>query len=74
MLVLKRHIDERIMIGDHIVIQVTRIRGGRDGWVRLGIEAPRDVPVYREEVYHAVQREERRRGERRIRRMRGGAA
>ncbi len=51
MLVLTRHIDERIAIGDNIVITVLGIEGDR---VKLGISAPRDVPILRFEVYEAV--------------------
>lgn len=53
MLVLSRKIDERIMIGDSITLLVIDVDNDK---VRLGIEAPRDVPVHREEVYHAIQR------------------
>ena len=48
MLVLSRKDGESIMIGDEIVITVVSIRGDK---VRLGIEAPKGVPVHREEVY-----------------------
>jgi carbon storage regulator len=51
MLVLSRKADGRIMIGDDIIITVVKIE--RDT-VRLGIEAPRDVPVHRQEVYDAI--------------------
>ena len=54
MLVLSRHRDESIMIGDDIVITIVDIRGDK---VRLGIDAPQDVPVHRREVYEAIQRE-----------------
>ena len=54
MLVLSRHRDERIMIGDHIVITVVDIRGDK---VRLGISAPAEVSVHRQEVYDAIKRE-----------------
>jgi len=54
MLVLSRHRDESIMIGDDIVITIVDIRGDK---VRLGINAPQDVPVHRQEVYEAIQRE-----------------
>ena len=60
MLVLSRHIDESIMIGDDIVITVIDIRGDK---VRLGIEAPQVVPVHRQEVYEAIKREEKKRKE-----------
>ena len=56
MLVLSRHRDESIMIGDDIVVTIVDIRGDK---VRLGIEAPSDVPVHRQEVYEAIQRENR---------------
>lgn len=54
MLVLSRQRDESIIIGDNIVITVVDIRGDK---VRLGIEAPKEVPVHRREVYEAIQRE-----------------
>jgi carbon storage regulator len=56
MLVLSRHRDESIMIGDEIVVTIVDIRGDK---VRLGIEAPSQVPVHRQEVYEAIQRENR---------------
>ena len=55
MLVLSRHRDESIIIGDDIVLTVVDIRGDK---VRLGIEAPSDVPVHRREVYDAIKRNE----------------
>ncbi len=54
MLVLSRQRDESIIIGDNIVLTVVDIRGDK---VRLGIDAPRSVPVHRQEVYEAIQRE-----------------
>jgi carbon storage regulator len=54
MLVLSRHRDESIMIGDDIVLTVVDIRGDK---VRLGIQAPTHVPVHRQEVYEAIKRE-----------------
>lgn len=59
MLVLSRHRDESIMIGDDVVITIVDIRGDK---VRLGIEAPQDIPVHRQEVYEAIQRENRKAG------------
>jgi len=53
-LVLSRQRDESIMIGDNIVITVVDIRGDK---VRLGISAPTEIPVHRQEVYEAIQRE-----------------
>lgn len=57
MLVLSRQRDESIIIGDNIIITVVDIRGDK---VRLGIEAPSEIPVHRREVYEAIQRENRR--------------
>jgi len=54
MLVLSRQRDESIMIGDKVVITIVDIRGDK---VRLGIEAPQEVPVHRQEVYEAIKRE-----------------
>ena len=54
MLVLSRKKDEKIVTGDSITLMVIEIRGDK---VRLGIEAPRDVSVHREEVYEAIKRE-----------------
>jgi carbon storage regulator len=54
MLVLSRQRDESIMIGDSIVVTIVDIRGDK---VRLGINAPAEVPVHRQEVYEAIQRE-----------------
>lgn len=54
MLVLSRHRDESIVIGGDIVLTVVEIRGDK---VRLGIEAPKDVQVHRQEVYEAIKRD-----------------
>jgi carbon storage regulator len=54
MLVLSRQRDESIIINDNIVVTIVDIRGDK---VRLGIEAPSEVPVHRREVYEAIQRE-----------------
>ena len=55
MLVLSRHKGERIMIGDNVIVTVVEIRGDK---VRFGIEAPKDIPVHREEIYDAIKRKE----------------
>ena len=55
MLVLSRHRDESIMIGDDVVVTIVDIRGDK---VRLGIEAPKEVSVHRREVYDAIKRGE----------------
>lgn len=54
MLVLSRHRDESILIGDDVVITIVDIRGDK---VRLAFEAPNSVTVHRKEVYEAIQRE-----------------
>ena len=54
MLVLSRQRDESIIIGDNIVVTIVDVRGDK---VRLGIEAPKEIPVHRQEVYEAIQRE-----------------
>lgn len=55
MLVLSRKKNESIIINDNIVVMVIEIRGDK---VRLGIEAPKDLPVHRQEVYEAIKRNE----------------
>jgi len=55
MLVLSRKKNESIVIDDNIVITVVEIRGDK---VRLGVEAPKEVPVHRREVYDAIKRNE----------------
>ena len=55
MLVLSRKKNEKVFIGDDIVVTVVEIKGDK---VRIGFEAPREVPVHREEVYHLIQQEE----------------
>jgi carbon storage regulator len=57
MLVLSRGRDESIVIGDNIVVTIVDIRRDK---VRLGINAPSEIPVHRREVYEAIQRENRR--------------
>lgn len=59
MLVLSRQRDESIIIGDNIVITIVDIRGDK---VRLGINAPTEIPVHRQEVYEAIRRENLRAG------------
>ncbi|KKN88297.1 hypothetical protein LCGC14_0248590 [marine sediment metagenome] len=56
MLVLSRKKNERIVINDNITIVVVEIRGDK---VRLGIEAPKEVPVHRQEVFDAIKAGER---------------
>lgn len=54
MLVLSRKQHESFMIGDDIKVYVVDIRGDK---VRIGIDAPADVPVHRREVYEAIHRD-----------------
>ena len=56
MLIITRRAGERIMVGDDIVVEVMEMVGNS---VRIGISAPRSVPVYREEIYAAVRDENR---------------
>ena len=54
MLVLTRRPGESIVVGENIVVTVIEIKGGQ---VRIGIDAPRDIDVYREEIYEQVKQE-----------------
>jgi carbon storage regulator len=55
-LIITRKAGERICVGDDVVITVMEISGSS---VRLGVEAPREIPVYRAEIYAAVKEENR---------------
>jgi len=54
MLILSRKVDEKVIIGDDIKISIIEIRGDQ---VRIGIDAPKKVKVFREEVYAAIKAE-----------------
>lgn len=56
MLILSRKLNEKIIIGDGVVVSIIEIRGDQ---VKLGIDAPKTVKVYRQEVYNAIQEENR---------------
>lgn len=55
MLVLTREVDQKVRIGHDVTIMVVAIKGGV---VKLGIEAPPEVPVHRQEVYDAIYAEQ----------------
>ncbi|GAB1456683.1 MAG: carbon storage regulator CsrA [Spirochaetia bacterium] len=54
MLILSRKLNEKIVIGDGIIVSIMEIRGDQ---VKLGIDAPKTVKVFRQEVYDAIQAE-----------------
>ncbi|MDR2483340.1 MAG: carbon storage regulator CsrA, partial [Treponema sp.] len=54
MLILSRKVNEKIVIGDEISVSVIEIRGDQ---VRLGVDAPKTVKVFREEVFDAIRTE-----------------
>jgi carbon storage regulator len=56
MLIVTRRAGEKIMLGDDIVVEVMEINGNT---VRVGVKAPRSVPVYREEIWNVVMEENR---------------
>ena len=53
-LIITRRPGEKIMLGDDVVVEVVEVSGSS---VRLGIQAPRSVPVYREEIWRSVKQE-----------------
>lgn len=55
MLILTRRVGETLIIGDNVKVTVLGVRGHQ---VRLGVDAPRDVSVHREEIYERIQEEQ----------------
>lgn len=54
MLILTRRVGETLMIGDEVTITVLGVKGNQ---VRIGVNAPRDIAVHREEIYERIKRE-----------------
>jgi carbon storage regulator len=54
MLILTRRVTESLMIGNDVTVTILGIKGNQ---VRVGVQAPRDLPVHREEVYARIQQE-----------------
>jgi carbon storage regulator len=54
MLILTRRVGETLMVGDKVTVTVLGIKGNQ---VRIGVDAPKDVAVHREEIYQRIQRE-----------------
>ena len=60
MLILTRRVGETLMVGDDVTVTVLGVKGNQ---VRIGVNAPKDVSVHREEIYQRIQREKDEQGE-----------
>ena len=54
MLILTRRVGESLIIGDHIVINILSVKGNQ---IRIGVKAPKEISVHREEIYNRIQSE-----------------
>ncbi len=55
MLILTRRVGESLVVGDDVTITVLGVKGNQ---VRMGINAPKDIPVHREEIYYRIKKEQ----------------
>jgi carbon storage regulator len=55
MLILTRRVTESLMIGNDVIVTILGIKGNQ---VRVGVQAPREMPVHREEIFNRIQQEE----------------